>query len=84
MSDFASSERAMQKHQMEAVLASVPEGVDGLERSVDCLVSLVPGFRELIDTAESAGWSEEEIAASLLALVHVYRDKQAKQTAICH
>lgn len=75
----------MQKHQMEAVLATparIPErSVDGLERSVDCLVSLVPGFRELIDSAESAGWSEEEIAASLLALVHVYRDKQ---TAICH
>jgi hypothetical protein len=71
----------MQKHQMEAVVVApglVPE------RSIDCLVALVPAFRELVDTAESAGWTEDEIAASLLALVHVYRDKQAKQNAICH
>jgi hypothetical protein len=71
----------MQKHQMDVVSAA-----PGLppERSVDCLVALVPAFRELVDTAEGAGWTEEEIASSLLALVHVYRDKQAKQTAVCH
>ena len=46
-----------------------------------CLVALAPGFRELVDTAESAGWTEDEIAESLLALVHVYRDKQS---TICH
>ena len=78
----------MQKHQMEAVLAApgpLPErSIDCPDRSVDCLVALVPGFRELVDTAESAGWTEDEIAASLLALVHVYRDKQAKQTGVCH
>ena len=78
----------MQKQQMEVVSATparIPERNDGCpDRSVDCLVSLVPGFQELVDTAESAGWSEDEIAASLLALVHVYRDKQARQTAICH
>jgi hypothetical protein len=78
----------MQKHQMEVVPAApgrIPDrNVDCPDRSVDCLVALVPGFRELVDTAESAGWTEDEIAASLLALVHVYRDKQAKQNAICH
>ena len=75
----------MQKHQMEAVpaiSARIPErNVDCSDRSVECLVALVPGFRELVDTAESAGWSEDEIAESLLALIHVYRDKQS---AICH
>ena len=71
----------MQKHQMEAVSAisaRIPErNGDCPDRSVECLITLVPGFRELIDSAESAGWTEDEIAESLLALVHVYRDKQA-------
>jgi hypothetical protein len=71
----------MQKHQMEAVSAA-PRLIP--ERSVDCLVALVPAFRELVDTAEGAGWTEDEIAASLLALVHVYRDKQSKRTGVCH
>ena len=71
----------MQKHQTDgvpAISARIPErDVDCSDRSVKCLVALVPAFRELVDTAESAGWSEDEIAESLLALVHVYRDKQA-------
>jgi hypothetical protein len=71
----------MQKRQME-VLSAKPGVLP--ERSVDCLVTLVPAFRELVETAEGAGWTEEEIASSLLALVHVYRDRQATQTAVCH
>ena len=78
----------MQKHQIEAVSAIsariTERNVDCPDRSVECLVALVPGFRELVDSAECAGWTEDEIAASLLALVHVYRDKQAGQAAICH
>ena len=54
------------------------------DRDVDCLLALIPAFRELADTAEGAGWTEEEIASSLLALAHVYRDKPPAHMAVWH
>ena len=45
------------------------------DRGVECLLALIPAFRGVVNTAEEAGWTEEEVASSLLALVHVYRDK---------
>jgi hypothetical protein len=53
------------------------------DRDVDCLVALVPAFRGLVQTAEDAGWTAQEIAASLLALTHVY-DKELPERELCH
>jgi hypothetical protein len=53
------------------------------DREVDCLVALVPAFRGLVQTAEDAGWTAPEIAASLLALTHVY-DNELPERELCH
>jgi hypothetical protein len=53
------------------------------DREVDCLVALVPAFRGLVQTAEDAGWTAQEIAASLLALTHVY-DNELPERELCH
>jgi hypothetical protein len=53
------------------------------DRDVDCLIALVPAFRGLVQTAEDAGWTTQEIAASLLALTHVY-DKELPERELCH
>ena len=71
----------MQKRQVEAVL--LKSGVQP-DRDVDCLLALVPAFRGLVQTAEEAGWTEAEVASSLLALVHVYRDKQPERARDLH
>jgi hypothetical protein len=42
------------------------------ERDVDCLLALMPAFRELVRTAEEAGWSKGEVAASLLTLASIH------------
>jgi hypothetical protein len=53
------------------------------DRDVDCLISLVPAFRGLVQSAEDAGWTAQEIAASLLALTHVY-DNELPEMQLCH
>jgi hypothetical protein len=53
------------------------------DREVDCLFALVPAFRGLVQTAEDAGWTEEEVASSLLALVYAYDNKLPK-TGLWH
>jgi hypothetical protein len=53
------------------------------DREVDCLLALVRAFRGLVETAEDAGWTEKEVASSLLALVYVYENKMPEKS-LCH
>ena len=53
-------------------------------RDVDCLFALMPVFRELVQTAEEAGWTEEEVASSLLTLAYVHGNKRSEYAALWH
>ena len=61
-----------------------PKAPNHPDRDVDCLLALMPAFRGLVQNAEEAGWTEGEIAASLLALVHVYGDKLPARIELWH
>ena len=71
----------MQKRETEVM--SPKSGVHP-DRDVDCLLALIPAFRGLVQTAEEAGWTEGEVAASRLALVHVYGEKLPEHTGLWH
>ena len=70
----------MQKRRSAVLSPWSPVNPDG---NVDCLIALVPAFRGLVQNAEEAGWTTQEIAASLLALTHVY-DEELPERELCH
>ena len=70
----------MQKRRSAVSSPSSPVHPD---RDVDCMLALMPAFRGLVQTAEDAGWTEQEVAASLLTLVYVYETK-LPETGLWH
>jgi hypothetical protein len=54
------------------------------ERDVDCLLALLPVFRELVRTAEDAGWIDGEVAASLLTLASIHESNQPEYVDFRH
>lgn len=71
----------MQKRLREVVS---PKSDVSPDRDVDCLLAVMPAFRGLVQSAEDAGWTEDEVASALLALAHVYGDKLSKHTGLWH
>ena len=54
------------------------------ERDADCLFALMPAFRELVRTAEEAGWTEGEVAACLLTLASIHENKPPHSAGLSH
>ena len=53
------------------------------DREAGCLLALVPAFRGLVQSAEDAGWTGEEVAVSLIALAYAY-DSRLPETGLLH
>ena len=51
------------------------------ERDVDCVLAVMRAFRGLVRTGEEAGWSEGDVAASLLAASFPFHESKPPEYA---